>query len=135
MSIVCAFITLHAGSNCFKILCLLNFFLNYDRYFLLEYTWLSPTNQYLAAKFEKWAHICCQLITKSDLIIGINFSIPILEKSLSTYFNGLDDRVRHGLQVTFFTKEINFINTKLLSLTKLQTNTYFIWILAIRICK
>ena len=29
----------------------------------------------LAAKYEKWANIWCQLITKSDLIAGINFSI------------------------------------------------------------
>ena len=31
------------------------------------------TNDFLAAKFEKWAHIWCQLITKSDLIADINF--------------------------------------------------------------
>ena len=30
--------------------------------------WLSR-----AAKFKKWAHIWCQLITKSDLIADINF--------------------------------------------------------------
>ena len=31
------------------------------------------TNEFLAAKFEKWAHIWCQLITKSDLTAGISF--------------------------------------------------------------
>ena len=35
--------------------------------------WLSR-----AAKFKKWAHIWCQLITKSDLIAGINFRNKII---------------------------------------------------------
>jgi len=27
------------------------------RHILLEQIWLSPTNEFLAVKFEKWAHI------------------------------------------------------------------------------
>ena len=57
-------------------------------------SWTAQLNQksslkivnFLAAKFEKWAHIWCQLVTKSDLIAGINFrKVKIWDKSLKKW--------------------------------------------------
>ena len=41
----------------------------------------------LAVKFKKWAHIWCQLVTKSDPIAGINFNFNVFETDLLKKLN------------------------------------------------
>ena len=56
---------------------------------------------FLAAKFEKWAHIWCQLITKSDLTAGINFSISnkIYSKPLKHTLSSCEGLIQSPLGV------------------------------------
>ena len=53
---------------------ILDLLLNYDRYLLDLLDLAFSTTEFLAAEFEKRAHIWCRLINKSDLKIVINFS-------------------------------------------------------------
>ena len=68
---------------------------------------LLPMN-FFAAKFEKWAHIWCQLITKSDLIAGINFNPPNNFSQSATFkLENLQPvsaytSAKRSLQITFF---------------------------------
>ena len=50
----------------------ISYWIMIDISYQIKFGTLLPMS-FLAEKFEKWAHIWCQLITKSDLIDGIDF--------------------------------------------------------------
>ena len=55
----------------------------------------------LAAKFEEWAHIWCQLITKSDLVIGIDFNNSLLASKGPIHFSIYYAKINTNYEVTF----------------------------------